>query len=127
VAADVTVLLEHLVSYQGMGRVLVECQAGCTCMPQVIDGHYVDPIRNTSVFVETSLAVCAVASQLCQLQITVLNDSSSGLHKFKLRSLRVKATAGNTSGTLGSAAARAVAARAARVAAAKVVARVAVA
>ena len=78
VAADVTVLLEHLVSYQGMGRVLVECQAGCTCMPQVIDGHYVDPIRNTSVFVETSLAVCAVASQLCQLQITVLNDSSSG-------------------------------------------------
>ena len=132
VAADVTVLLEHLVSYQGMGRVLVECQAGCTCMPQVIDGHHVDPIRNTSVFVETSLAVCAVASQLCQLRITVLHDSSSGLHKFKLRSLRVKATAGNTSGTLGSAAARAVAARAAaartaRVAAAKVVARVAVA
>ena len=96
VAADVTVLLEHLVSYQGMGRVLVECQAGCTCKPQVIDGHHVDPIRNTSVFVETSLAVCAVASQSCRLQITVLRDSSSGLHKFKLRSLRVKATAGNT-------------------------------
>ena len=69
---------------------------------------------------------------MCQLQITVLHDSSSGLHKFKLRSLRVKATAGNISGTLGSAAARAVAARVvaartARVAAAKVVARVAVA
>ena len=89
---DVVVQLGHLVSYQGMGRVLVECQAGCTCMPQVIDGHCVDPIRNTSVFVETSLAVCAVASQLCQLQITVLNDSSSGLHKFKMRSLRVRAT-----------------------------------
>ena len=90
---DVVVQLEHLVSYQGMGRVRVECQAGCSCEPHIIDGHHVDGIRNTSVFVFTALAVHAFASPPpCQLQITVLNDSSSGLHKFKMRSLRVRAT-----------------------------------
>ena len=89
---DVVVLLEHLVSYQGMGRVRVECQAGCWCKPHIIDGHRVDGIRNTSVFVFTALAVHAFALPPCQLQITVLNDSSSGLHKFKMRSLRVRAT-----------------------------------
>ena len=86
-----TLLLEHLVSYEGMGRVRVHCQAGCSCKAQTIDAHRLDETRNTSVFVETPLAVRASARQRCELRLTLLRASSSGAHKFKMRGLRVVA------------------------------------
>ena len=88
--ADVTLLL-NLISYEGMGRVRVHCQAGCSCKAQTIDAHRLDETRNTSVFVETPLAVRATAGQRCELRLTLQRGSSSGAHKFKMRGLRVVA------------------------------------
>lgn len=88
---DVTLLLEHLISYEGMGRVRVHCLAGCSCKAQTIDAHRLDETRNTSVFVQTPLAVRATAGRRCELRLILQRGSSSGAHKFKLRGLRVVA------------------------------------
>ena len=89
--ADGHVLLQlhHLVSYAGMGAARVECAAGCACAPRVVDAHRVGEVRNVSVFEAVELAATAQKGPPCELVVTVLNATSSGGHKFKLRALVV--------------------------------------
>ena len=98
--------LEHLVSYEGMGVVRLECLGGCACSPQRIDAHRTSHIRNVSVFDNfrfaatkavpqpTPLSVAPVeasgaAAAGCELTLTVLEETSSQAHKFKVRSVTV--------------------------------------
>ena len=90
-ATNVTLLVEHLVSYEGMGRVGVRCGGGCSCEPHVIDAHRIDETRNSSIFVSTPVRARALSSsQPCELRLTLLRGSSSGQHKFKLRGIAVR-------------------------------------
>lgn len=91
--ADATLFLEHLVSYEGMGRVRVRCGKGCTCTSTVIDAHRIDSLRNSSVFVTTPVRVSALPSPRCELRLVLLSESSGGGHKFKLRGITVVAAA----------------------------------
>ena len=88
---NVTLLIEHLVSYEGMGRVGVRCGGGCSCVAHVIDAHRIDETRNSSIFVSTPVRARALSSsQPCELRLTLLRGSSSGQHKFKLRGIAVR-------------------------------------
>lgn len=92
--------LEYLQSYEGMGIVRLTCVAGCACEPQRIDAHHMGDLRNVSVFAQHSFKVTSVTglqagtqSQSlrhdCELQLRILKRTSSGGHKFKVRSLSV--------------------------------------
>lgn len=96
--ADVTLLIEHLVSYEGMGRVAVRCGGSCSCEEHIIDAHRIDEMRNSSIFVSTPVRARAhssdSSSQPCELRFTLLQGSSSGQHKFKLRGIVVRRSEG---------------------------------
>ena len=100
VAAEATMSLEHLVSYEGMGTARLECVDGCECAPQRIDAHKTNEIRNVSVFESHSFPVRAARARLfaadgtpeqwkCEVMITLLQETRTGSHKFKVRSLEV--------------------------------------
>ena len=98
--------LEHLTSYEGMGVARLECIDECMCEPQVIDAHKTNEIRNVSVFEShrfpvrarwpLALAVrrqrqggAAAREWSCGVLITLLDQTQSGQHKFKVRSIEV--------------------------------------
>ena len=79
------VALDHLTSWRGMGRARIECVAGCTCAPTVLDGHLPDErasLRSMHTFEVSTLAKCA-------LRLTVLNESRSGEHRVYLMRIAV--------------------------------------
>mmetsp|Transcript_20457 Transcript_20457/g.46850 ORF Transcript_20457/g.46850 Transcript_20457/m.46850 type:complete len:102 (+) Transcript_20457:1-306(+) len=78
--------IEHLTSYEGMGRVAVHCVGGCSCAPQTIDAHRVDAHRNVSVFLQHTFNISG-GSPTCGVQLQVLNATSSGGYKFKVRTI----------------------------------------
>ena len=123
-AREQLVGLGYLKSYEGMGRVRVECARGCSCRPVTLDGHHEARISpydlhymtvqthsttNTtataaaSVGVATAVVVAAAGAGAvgasasavaltappshCALRLTVLNQTSSEAHKFKLTAL----------------------------------------
>eukprot|EP00966_Prymnesium_polylepis_P050920 1178837-Prymnesium_polylepis.1 len=77
-----------------MGVASVTCRGGCTCGRSAVDAHRGASIsavdRLVSVWSTRTIAVRASHSRLlyateaCSLLITVLNETSSGGHKFKL-------------------------------------------
>lgn len=103
--------LGYLMSYEHMGKMRGECvhsESSCTCGAREFNGHWRLPISQphisrlklqiryarrtaTSSFVpERSLHLSdesAVASCPCKIRLTLLNDTDSGEHKFKLVSL----------------------------------------
>ena len=87
-AQRVLVALEHLTSYEGMGMAQISCAGSCSCEPQLVDGHRVDAHRNVSVFQQHTFGVLG-ASAACSLLFFVPNRTSSGGHKFKLRTITV--------------------------------------
>jgi hypothetical protein len=101
-SAEAEVRLEHLVSYEGMGTVRLECSRGCECHEQLIDAHRTNGIRNVSVFLSHTFTARAPRRQhaalaerkgkqpmACELLLTLLERTSSGAHKFKVRSITV--------------------------------------
>lgn len=78
--------IEHLTSYEGMGRAMIRCVDGCACEPQTIDAHRVDAHRNVSVYLQHTFTI-AGGSPTCGVQLQVLNESSSGGFKFKVRTI----------------------------------------
>ena len=62
------VLLAHLRSYEGMGLARLSCATHCTCLPVVINAHYVNPQLNVSVTSFTPLAVSAHTE--CVMQVS---------------------------------------------------------
>ena len=82
--------LEFLVSWEGMGRVALRCVRGCTCHEQRLDAHRTSNVHNESIFLRHFFHLRGAAAD-CTLALRVLNESSSGAHKFKVRSLFVAA------------------------------------
>jgi len=78
--------IEHLVSYEGMGIVSVACVGGCSCDAHRIDAHRVDAHRNVSVFLQHAFDVRGGSSK-CGVRMQVLSETSSGGHKFKVRTV----------------------------------------
>ena len=84
--------LAYLTSYRGMGTAAVNCVGACECPEQIIDAH--DAGVNATVFATLALhvssrpgAVSIGDEQTCGMQLHVLNRTSSGGHKFKVRHL----------------------------------------
>lgn len=94
-----TIKLEYLESYEAMGIVNLTCSSGCVCSPQRIDAHKVGAFRNVSAFTQHSFTVMPYGERReillrhhCQLNLQILEDTSSGGNKFKVRSLLVEDT-----------------------------------
>ena len=98
-ASESVIKLEYLVSYERMGIARLHCSGGCSCEPQTIDAHQLGEVRNVSIFTQYAFRVQAGgraangkrASRDCELALRVLAQTSSGGHKFKVRSLSITA------------------------------------
>jgi hypothetical protein len=79
--------------------VSIQCFDGCECRSTRIDAHNLDIVN--SVFVEhplrLRLGVRGDIQRACGLELVVLNLTSSGGHKFKLRSITVTAASSRSS------------------------------
>lgn len=83
----------HLTSFEGMGVAYLSCLAGCECAQQRIDAHRVakDGRRNESTYKEFSFKVTTqLRSQSCLLALHLSRETSSGAHKFKVRSITAR-------------------------------------
>ena len=85
IAARIRLL--HLVSYENMGIVRLRCTAGCRCNDTLIDAHRLSRRRNVSVFTESEVSVWLEPIDSCGIELRVDETTSSGSHKFRLRSL----------------------------------------
>ena len=102
-ASVIKLSLEYLVSYEKMGVARLTCTTGCSCAPQRINAHQVGDVRNVSIFAQYEFNVTRTLGELrgpgstlamthdCELQLRILEQSSSGGHKFKVRSIIVSA------------------------------------
>lgn len=89
--ARVSAKLQHLVSYEHMGRVALRCVQRCKCRPQRIDAHRVSQTyRNDSVYTYHEWAMRG-AYEDCVVRLHVLRGTSSGEHKFKVRHIILNA------------------------------------
>ena len=87
-SSSVVVRIEHLVSYENMGVATVRCVGKCVCELQRIDAHRTDAHRNVSVFLQHSFALRGSYDAAdCALQLQVQPETSSGGHKFKVRTV----------------------------------------
>ena len=90
VSSAVIVQLQYLQSYEGQGIVSIHCLRSCWCAEQRIDAHKpaAEGGRNESVFAEYSFGVTG-RTRDCGLRLRVLEETSSGGHGFKVRTLVV--------------------------------------
>ncbi len=82
--AKVMAALTFLKSYSDVGSVRVECVAGCTCTAKTFDARNSRP---TSELHTERMEVGPAAE--CVLRFTILPDTSTGGHKFRLASVAV--------------------------------------
>lgn len=94
-SATLDASLVYLTSYEGMGRTSLRCVRGCTCVPRVLDGHRSHPLRNISTFESVAFKLVGAVAR-CTVQLMVLEESSTGMHKFKVRFLTVVPTSGGS-------------------------------
>lgn len=71
--------IAHLKSYEHMGTMQVNCAENCTCVPTVIDSHWVSKISVTD-----TQDVVVSQSERCVVKFTVGNETKSGEYKVKL-------------------------------------------
>jgi hypothetical protein len=71
--------LAYLRSYNKMGKAEVRCSGGCSCRPMLVDGHHSS--RTSTIFL---LRVQPSAGARCVVSVTVMSDTRSGGHKFKV-------------------------------------------
>lgn len=107
---DFVIILGHLISYAHMGVVRVDCVGGCECTGDELDSHVKD--GHLSVFkartyhskrVKSNITAARSSSGLalgvapcgCALQITILEKTNSGEHKFKVLSLMTSLAEGS--------------------------------
>lgn len=86
-SAPATLRLGFLRSYEHMGAARVECLHHCACAAATLQAHHESP---TSVMADASLNV--TQARHCTLQLTVVDATESGEHKFKLLTLLVLMT-----------------------------------
>lgn len=77
------VLLQYLVSYTSMGQGNLECLGGCRCQPVRVDAHLTTGRGSWTRM--SKLDVVWIERQPCNLRVTLMNNTSSGSHKFKVR------------------------------------------
>lgn len=82
--AKVMLALSYLRSYSDVGKARVECVSGCTCEPKVFDAK--NEARTSELHTER-MEVTPAAE--CLLKLTVLEETSTGGHKFRLASVAV--------------------------------------
>ena len=90
-ASRLVVRIEHLTSYELMGTVSIRCIGQCACATQTVNAHRTDAHRNVSVFLQHSFEMFG-ASEQCALQLQVLPQTTSGGHKFKVRTVTLSNT-----------------------------------
>jgi len=85
--ALVSAVLEHLVSYEGMGVASLTCVRNCKCAEQRVNSLVVSSVHNESVFLQHVFNISG-AHPACVMRVTALGPApgSSGA-KVKLRSL----------------------------------------
>ena len=87
--------LQYLVSWRWMGVARIRCNSGCTCDEQDLDAHRIHRDQsNVTVFTEHRFELAAdapggssEAQTACGLSLSVLPETSSGGHVFKVRDL----------------------------------------
>ena len=77
--STMSLLLAHLMSYTSMGRARVACESGCTCDAVDVDAHHSPHV--STVYLQ---ALMPTQAPICHIGVTVLNETSSGGHKFKV-------------------------------------------
>ena len=86
-----SVSLSYLVSFEHMGIIACECEGACECTAHRIDAHR-SLERSASTFESHEISISARSNATggaCMLRFTVLRETSSGGHKFKLREIDV--------------------------------------
>ena len=81
--------LAHLKSYEHMGRANLTCLRGCTCQPLLLEAHHAE--RSSQTYLQH---VYVTQSPECVVELTVLPETSSGEHKFKVIAIMVSEVAG---------------------------------
>ncbi|KAG2433670.1 hypothetical protein HXX76_008041 [Chlamydomonas incerta] len=85
----VQIFFHHLRSYEHMGVAAFSCVAGCACAPTEVDGHHGEKVSQLyMVVLEVSQAPA------CDIEIKVLDRTSSGEHKFKVSGAVIAERAG---------------------------------
>uniref|UniRef100_A0A7S0IPL4 SGNH hydrolase-type esterase domain-containing protein n=1 Tax=Calcidiscus leptoporus TaxID=127549 RepID=A0A7S0IPL4_9EUKA len=94
---DFVVILGHLISYEHMGIASIECVGDCECKSTQVDAHVqggkfsVFKARTIHMMRPAKAAEQRLASQKpgcgCALRLSILKETSSGEHKFKVLSL----------------------------------------
>ncbi|KAL4853770.1 Cell cycle and apoptosis regulator protein 2 [Chlorella vulgaris] len=87
----VSVAVAFLKSYQHMGWFEVVCEGGCSCEPLKRSGHLQQEFNVSQLHLGHMFVT---VSEACKLRMTVLNETESGEHKFKLIGLIVSEAAG---------------------------------
>uniref|UniRef100_A0A7S0L7P8 Uncharacterized protein n=1 Tax=Coccolithus braarudii TaxID=221442 RepID=A0A7S0L7P8_9EUKA len=102
-ASTLRATLVFLRSYEGMGRVSLNCIHACSCAPELLDGHEVNQYVNASGFAEHEWEInlpaasqhdspvkpIGAAQPLCAIRLRILSSTSSGGYKFKVRQVRL--------------------------------------
>jgi hypothetical protein len=73
------VALSHLESYQHMGKANLTCTAGCACKPLLLNGH-----THHRHSIPRNVKVAVSQHRACRVRITIVNETETGEHKFKL-------------------------------------------
>lgn len=82
---NATVLLVHLKSYTGMGKVGITCTSGCSCQPGTVDGQWA---QIASIYLTHQLEV--TQAQNCRLRATIKESPKREQHRFSLSALMVQ-------------------------------------
>ena len=88
---ELSLLIHYQQSWHEVGWARTECWQGCTCRPVKVDAYKDYRSTQTSHFSMEHIAR-AVDSDNCDLRITILNETSTAGHKFKVRTYRGRAT-----------------------------------
>lgn len=82
------VVVSYLASYQHQGKASLSCTGGCTCQEAVLNGHITQHYSVPAV-----AKVQASASAHCRVRLTILRETDSGEHKFKVLGAGVEGVA----------------------------------
>ena len=82
--AQVMLAISYLRSYSEVGHAYVECVAGCTCKPKLLDGKNK---RATSEIFTDRMPISP--HKQCNIKIRIKESTSTGKHKFRISGLAV--------------------------------------
>lgn len=80
-------IIFYVRSFHNVGKALLTCSMGCTCTPTLLEGKWdSDDKRSTEVFTQ-HVPLNATRGQSCILDVTILQETSTDGHRFKLSGL----------------------------------------